>query len=67
LGCEVKNKARENSTKLKFRRTDGRVVSLKYHNPHGQGEDMYDDLKPHIKRFLQAINKMPDTLQSSGK
>ena len=36
----------------------------KYHNPHGHGDsNLYNALKPHLKRFLLSINKTPETLQ----
>lgn len=36
----------------------------KYHNPHGHGDNnLYNALKPHLKRFLNSINKTPETLQ----
>ena len=64
LGCEVSNKKGENSTKLKFNLDGGRVMKFKFHNPHGQGNDLYDALKPYMRRFLESINKTPDTLRS---
>lgn len=64
LGCEVSNKKGENSTKLKFNLDSGRVMKFKFHNPHGQGDDLYDALKPYMRRFLESINKTPDTLRS---
>ncbi|MBA3813527.1 MAG: sel1 repeat family protein [Alphaproteobacteria bacterium] len=36
----------------------------KYHNPHAHGDNnLYNALKPHLKRFLNSINKTPETLQ----
>lgn len=64
LGCMVKNKKKENSTQISFALPGERIMKLKYHNPHGHGdENLYDDLKPHLKRFLQSIKKTPETLQ----
>lgn len=62
LGCKVSNKKGENSTKLEFVLDNKWVMKFKFHNPHGQGEDLYDDLKPYMKRFLESINKTPDKL-----
>lgn len=65
LGCIVKNKSGENSTSLIFNLGEGRVMKFKYHNPHGYGDDnLYNDLKPHMLRFLIFINKTPETLQA---
>jgi hypothetical protein len=64
LGCIVKNKKKENSTQVSFNLGGERLMKLKYHNPHGHGdENLYDALKPYLKRFLQSIKKTPETLQ----
>jgi TPR repeat protein len=62
LGCEVSNKKGENSTQLKFFLQGKGVMKFKFHNPHRQGEALYDDLKPYMKRFLESINITPDNL-----
>jgi len=64
LGCTVEDKKGENSTLVSFVLEKGRVIKLKYHNPHGHGDDhLYEDLKPHLKRFLSAINMTPENLK----
>jgi TPR repeat protein len=62
LGCEVSNKKGENSTKLKFIFEGKMEMKFKFHNPHELGEDLYDALKPYMKRFLESINKTPETV-----
>jgi hypothetical protein len=56
LGCEVSNKKGENSTTIKFFIEDKGVMKFQFHNPHGQGNSLYDALKPYMKRFLESIN-----------
>lgn len=64
LGCSVVSKEGENSTQVSFITENNRVITLKYHNPHGHGDDnLYDALKRYLKRFLISINKTPETLQ----
>lgn len=83
LGCKVENKKGENSTSLYFDLGKERRMKLdyqemnnqadkeektKYHNPHGHGDNnLYNALKPHLKRFLLSINKTPETLQVEDK
>lgn len=61
LGCGVKNKEGENSTSLSFELEEGRLMKFKYHNPHP--DNLYDALKPYMKRFLMSINKTPEALR----
>lgn len=67
LGCTVESKSAgsgENSTYLSFSLPEGRIMKIKYHNPHGYGDDnLYDDMKPYLKRYLNSINRTLDTLQ----
>ena len=79
LGCKVGNKKGENSTTLSFdlgqerrmelayqepNNQDMKEQKVKYHNPHGHGDDnLYNALKPHLKRFLTFIHKTPETLR----
>jgi hypothetical protein len=64
LGCSVGNKEGENSTQVTFTTENNRVITLKYHNPHGHGDNtLYDALRHYLKRFLVSIKKTPETLQ----
>ncbi|MBA3813808.1 MAG: sel1 repeat family protein [Alphaproteobacteria bacterium] len=62
IGCMVMNKEGENSTLLSFNLGED-TMKLKYHNPHGHGDDkLYNALRPHFKRYLSSIDKTPEDL-----